>query len=64
MTTQGEKPIYEFWAAAQDLRNRKSKNSLEDLEKQVLLAILEDRHEDVELLMEKLKKRNRFSVAN
>lgn len=63
MNGKEEKPIYEFWSAAQRLKTSKSKNSREALEKQILVAILEDRDEEADALYSKLKKREKFSVV-
>ena len=53
------KPPYEFYEVAQRIKRRKSK-SLDD---QALLAILEDRPEDADRLMDKLKRRNAAGLS-
>lgn len=53
------KPLYEFYEVAQRIKRRKSK-SLDD---QALLAILEDRPEDADRLMDKLKRRNAAGLS-
>lgn len=62
MTAPTEKPIYEFWSAAQRLRRRTPRNTEEALEIDVLLAILEDRPEAEARAWQKLQQRRRLFV--
>ncbi len=57
-----EKPIYEFWIAAQRLRRRTPRNTEEALEIAVLLAILEGQPEEEVRAWQRLQQRRRLFV--
>ncbi|WP_163056795.1 hypothetical protein [Acidithiobacillus ferrooxidans] len=54
------KPIFEFQDVAQQLRRRKGVNSLD---KRALLAILDDRPEDGDHLLEQMRRRNELGIS-
>lgn len=54
------KPIFEFCEAAQRIRNRKGGS---EIEKNALLAILEDRPDEADRLINLMRKRNALRLS-